>query len=147
MSPDLSHDRPAVLPSNAMAATPKKKLTKQHLDNLAAGRTEAAIVNRYLTAMEQPRKRGRQVDASPEKIAAQKKLVEASTGTTKLAAMQRLLDLEGKASAKPAPVDIGKLEADFIRVAADYSERKGISVAAWRKIGVSPEVLKKAKIT
>jgi hypothetical protein len=32
-------------------------------------------------------------------------------------------------------------------VAAEYGQRKGISYAAWRELGVSPAVLKRAGIT
>ena len=35
---------------------------------------------------------------------------------------------------------------EFVKVAASYSERRGITYAAWREIGVTPEVLKKAGV-
>ncbi len=36
------------------------------------------------------------------------------------------------------------LEADFVKAAKNYSERKGISYAAWREAGVDAGVLKAA---
>ena len=42
--------------------------------------------------------------------------------------------------------DHSALEAAFVSYAAAYSERKGISYAAWREAGVSPTVLTKAGI-
>jgi hypothetical protein len=44
-------------------------------------------------------------------------------------------------------VDPTTLEAGFIKVAAAYSKRKGISYAAWRAVGVEPTVLKQAGIS
>jgi hypothetical protein len=39
------------------------------------------------------------------------------------------------------------LESAFVKSARSYSERKGISYAAWRQVGVEPAVLKKAGIS
>ena len=39
------------------------------------------------------------------------------------------------------------LEKAFVKHAKAYSDSKGISYAAWREIGVTPEVLKAAGIT
>jgi hypothetical protein len=44
-------------------------------------------------------------------------------------------------------VDLSALEKDFTKVAKDYSASKGLTYDAWRKVGVSAEVLKKAGIT
>lgn len=43
--------------------------------------------------------------------------------------------------------DVAALEQDFIKVAAEYGRRKGISYAAWREVGVAPAVLKEAGIS
>lgn len=40
-----------------------------------------------------------------------------------------------------------QLRQDFIKVAADYSERKGISRAAWMQVGVPRNVLDEAGVT
>ena len=39
------------------------------------------------------------------------------------------------------------LEVDFVANAKGYSERKGISYAAWRELGVEPAVLKQAGVS
>ena len=44
------------------------------------------------------------------------------------------------------PADMEALEAGFIAVARPYSERKGLSYAAWRAVGVKPRVLRAAGI-
>ena len=61
--------------------------------------------------------------------------------------MQEQLDLQRELERLEAKVDLGGLEREFVRVAKPYSERKGISYAAWRELGVSADVLKKAGIT
>jgi len=47
----------------------------------------------------------------------------------------------------PTWPDLAALEADFVQVAASYSARKGISYTAWRELGVSADVLKRAGIS
>ncbi|MHB1534624.1 MAG: hypothetical protein ACYC1D_08440 [Acidimicrobiales bacterium] len=39
-----------------------------------------------------------------------------------------------------------ELETAFVKVASGYSERKGLSYAAWREAGVSADVLRRAGI-
>ena len=43
--------------------------------------------------------------------------------------------------------DLRSLEADFVKAAKGYSQRKGITYGVWRQSGVAPEVLKKAGIS
>ena len=128
-----------------MTTTEKKALSPQHLANLAAGRTQSAVVNRYLRALETATpKRGRQVDRSPARIEALRQEIEHSTGVQKLAAAQKLVDIQ---RAEPAKNELPALEAEFIKVALDYSEGHGISYTAWRQVGVSAKTLKAAGIT
>ena len=42
--------------------------------------------------------------------------------------------------------EIEALEGAFITVAGPYSERKGLTYAAWRAVGVKPRVLRAAGI-
>ena len=44
-------------------------------------------------------------------------------------------------------VDLEALEKNFVKVARQYGERKGISYSAWRTVGVSANVLQQAKIS
>jgi hypothetical protein len=43
--------------------------------------------------------------------------------------------------------DLSDLEAEFVAAAKGYSERKGISYAAWREAGVSAATLSAAGIS
>jgi hypothetical protein len=60
--------------------------------------------------------------------------------------VQEKLDLQRSIDATSASVDLGALEDEFVAAARQYSERKGISYAAWREMGVSAAVLKRAGI-
>ena len=52
--------------------------------------------------------------------------------------VQERFDLESELATMQAKVDPTTLEAGFVKVAAAYSKRKGISYAAWRAVGVEP---------
>ena len=54
--------------------------------------------------------------------------------------------LRGTAGALRLACDESALEEDFVVAAADYSERKGISYAAWREAGIDAAVLRRAGI-
>ena len=43
-------------------------------------------------------------------------------------------------------VDMGELESGFVKAAASYGGRRGISYAAWREVGVPAAALKAAGI-
>ena len=53
----------------------------------------------------------------------------------------------GSGDARKGSVDLGAFEEDFVAAASGYSDRKGISYAAWRELGVPPAVLKRAGIS
>ena len=61
--------------------------------------------------------------------------------------VQERLDLQSALDATESNVDVAQLEKDFVKSAAPYSERKGITYAAWRGLGVPAPVLDKAGIT
>jgi hypothetical protein len=61
--------------------------------------------------------------------------------------VQERMDLQQELETMGTKVDMGSLEDDFVKVAASYSTRRGISYAAWREIGVDASVLKKAGLT
>lgn len=48
--------------------------------------------------------------------------------------------------ASESQVDIASLEAEFVKVAKEYSELNHISYKAWRELGVPTATLKQASI-
>ena len=43
-------------------------------------------------------------------------------------------------------VDLKSLEAEFVKIAKQFGEQRGIGYGAWRDAGVSAQVLKRAGI-
>jgi hypothetical protein len=120
---------------------------------MAAGRTEGRAIKNYLEALEQNRpKRGRRrtEESITARLAAIEDELESSDPVKKLNLVQERIDLteELKAmSAARSAVDVADFEAAFIEAAKPYSERRHISYAAWREVGVPASVLKAAGIS
>lgn len=128
---------------------PPKKMTAEHKQALAEGRSEGRAVKAYLDALEQqrPRRGRRRTPDSIKKrlVVIEKELAEA-TSLQRLQLVQERRDLETELAGMDTTVDLTKLEAEFVKVAKDYSERKGIEYASWRELGVAADVLKKAGV-
>ena len=65
----------------------------------------------------------------------------------RLQLIQDRLDIQSELESSENKADLEGLEVDFVQTAKGYSERKGISYAAWRELGVDAAVLKKAGIS
>ena len=137
----------------AAMATPKKSqrfsMSDAHKKALALGREEGRAVRRYLEALEAHRpKRGRK--RTPESIQKRLGFIEQNLpnadALTRLQLLQERMDLQRELEAKKVTVDLSGLEGDFVKAAKGYSQRKGITYAAWREAGVDAAVLKKAGI-
>lgn len=125
-------------------------MTAQHKAALAEGRSEGRAVKNYLEALQQNRpKRGRR--RTPDSI--KKRLVAIDSSYGDVSALQQLqlaqerMDLQRELETMGNKVDLSALESDFVTTASKYAQRKGISYAAWRELGVPADVLKKAGIS
>jgi len=112
-------------------------------------REQAVVVRRYLEVLEQRPKVGSNSSA-PEVIERRIAHVRdqiATAGTLrKLDLVVNRQRLEKLLAAQEAGRGYDRLEAAFVKVAKDYSDRKQIHRAAWREMGVPLSVLKKAGI-
>ena len=129
---------------------PPKKMTAQHKQALAAGRSEGRAVKAYLDALEQQRpRRGRKrtPDSIAKRLAAIEGQLTDASSLQRLQLVQERRDLEQELAGMDTKVDLSKLEAEFVSVGKAYSERKHIQYASWRELGVGADVLKKAGIT
>ena len=123
---------------------PRSKMTAQEkADNKA--------VRDYLDALvTNAPKRGRKrtTDNVKARISAIGEAMGNASATKRLDLVQERLDLEAEldAMARAGSVDMGGLEAGFVKAAASYGGRRGISYAAWREMGVSATTLKSAGI-
>ena len=132
-------------------AAPKRKptMTAEHKAKLAAGRNESRAVARYLEALEAHRpKQGRKrtSETVAKQLAATEAGLKTATGIERLELLQRQRDLKAEAERLSEGVDLTALEAEFVKVARAYGERKGITYGTWRDFGVAADVLKKAGI-
>ena len=132
-------------------AAPRKKptMTAEHKAKLAAGRNESRAVARYLEALEAHRpKQGRKrtAESVARQLAQTETELKAATGIVRLELLQRQRDLRAEAERLAEGVDLSALEAEFVKVARAYGERKGITYGTWRDFGVAADVLKKAGI-
>jgi len=135
-----------------MPPTKRKKMAMSdaHKAALAQGRAQGRAVRNYLEALEAHKpKRGRK--RTPDSI--KKRLaridVEYAEGDQlkRLQLAQERLDLQRELDASGQAVDLTALEREFRAAAKPYGERKGITYAAWRQVGVPDAVLKSAGIT
>lgn len=127
----------------------ERHLSDDHKAALAEGRQQGKAVRAYLNALESNKpKRGRK--RTPESIKNRLEKIESglpSAGAVdRLQLIQERIDLQGELAGFESQTEIIDSEPDFIAAAAAYSERKGISYAAWREIGVPAPVLKSAGV-
>lgn len=125
-------------------------MSDEHKAALAVGREQNRIVRNYLVALETHKpKRGRKRSLdSIEKRLAQINETVGSEGDPlrRLALIQERGKLEEALAHQTESSDLAELEEAFKSIAADYSNRRGISYAAWREVGVPANILKDAGI-
>jgi len=124
-------------------------MTDEHKAALAVGRAQGRAVRAYLEALETHRpKRGRR--RTPEsmrtRLAAITEELPSADPMTRLQLVQERMDVEEALEVAEAVVDLTALEDAFAEAARPYGERKGISWAAWREVGVPTALLKRAGI-
>jgi hypothetical protein len=140
---------PVVAPAKSVAKR-ASRMSDDHKAALAAGREEGRAVRNYLDVISRPKRPGRKrtVESIARQVAeVDSKLAGADAGQRLLLIQQRF-DLKSELDQlkRESSEDLGALESAFVKVAAAYSERKGISYAAWREAGVSAVVLRQAGI-
>jgi hypothetical protein len=128
-------------------------MSAAHKAALAAGRDDGRAVKAFLEALEvasAPRPRGRpRTRASVEnRLKAIENELKSATALARLHLVQERRDLRAELErlARPTEADMRALRQKFVAVAKRYSERKGISYAAWREVGVDAATLRAARI-
>ena len=133
-----------------MAENSKRVVTDDHKAAMAEGRTQSRAVSAYLEALDNHRpKRGRKRtrESVDRRLAAIDKDLSSANPIKRLSMIQERLDLLKEKEGMAVAVDISGFEADFVAAAKPYSDRKGISHAAWKELGVPAHVLKRAGIS
>jgi len=125
-------------------------MSDTHKQALAEGREQGRAVRLYLEALDKHRpRRGRK--RTPDSITKRLGIIEEqlidADPLQRLRLIQERLDLQSELERLKAKTDLTELESGFVATAKGYGERKGISHAAWRTLGVPADVLRKAGIT
>ena len=135
-----------------MTPTKRRSMTMsdEHKAALAEGRAQGRAVRNYLEALEAHKpKRGRK--RTPESISKRLERIDEEMGAAdpirRLELIQERLDLKNELESINKVVDLTELEAEFVKAAKPYAERKGISYTAFREVGVPAAVLKAAGIS
>ena len=116
-------------------------MSDAHKAALAQGRRESRAIKGYLTAIA-GRKPGR--PPSPERL--RQKIDDLGVRINGENDPLKTLELRQSRIGTLSVTSLPWLEASFVEFAASYSDRKGISYAAWREQGVAAAVLKQAGI-
>jgi hypothetical protein len=127
-----------------------KEMTDTHKAALERGRAEGRIVRDYLEALRSNKpKRGRKrtADSINKRLAAIDDDIAAASAIEELQLIQERRDLTTELASLGTGIDLGEIEESFVKVAKGYGDRKGISYASWRDVGVSAAVLKRAGIS
>ena len=128
---------------------PKNPMTPEHKAALALGRTEGRVVREYLEALRANKPtpgRKRTAESIGRRLAAIERELPDADPVNELRLVQERIDLQAELAAFGQRVDMAACEAAFVGVAKSYSERTGVSYAAWRAVGVAPAVLKLAGV-
>jgi uncharacterized protein YicC (UPF0701 family) len=124
-------------------------MSSEHKAALAEGREQGRAVRRYLEALDanKPRRgRKRSAESLKKRLDAIETEIASADPLKRVHLVQERADLQDALDATESNVDIGQLEKAFVTAAAPYSERKGITYATWREVGVPAAVLEKAGI-
>ena len=100
-----------------------------------------------LRANKPKRGRKRTPDSIKKRLATIDEQLESADPLGELRLIQERRDLADELETMGDEVDLGTIEDAFVKVAASYSARQGISYASWREVGVPAAVLKRAKIS
>ncbi len=128
----------------------KPTMSDDHLRALAKGRSESAVIKRYLVALEdhKPRRgRKRTPESMRRRLSAIEQQLNNADPLIRVQLIQERMDLEHQLENTSDAVDMRSLEEGFVRAAKVYGERKGITYAAWREFGVDAAVLRRAGIS
>lgn len=129
-----------------------RAMSKAHKQALAQGRDEGRAIRAYLEGLEAHKpKRGRKRTAETveRQLLETLEVLETASALDRVTLLQRKMDLEDELATLEGTgsFNLEELEAAFVAAVSGYSERKGISYAAWREAGVEARVLREGGIS
>jgi len=135
----------------AVKASKKGVMTDAHKAALKKGREEGRTVALYLEVLgaNAPRRGRKRTLASIKKQleATEARIASGEESSVKMLELyQARISLKSELAGKQEVSPLDELEMAFVAVAKAYSQRRGISAAAWREVGVPARVLRAAGI-
>ena len=124
-------------------------MSPEHKKALSEGRRQGRVVRHYLEGLEATKpKRGRKrtKETVESRIESLEDEISDASALKRLELIQERIDLTEELEKFDNTIDMDSLENEFVGVAKDYADRRGISYAAFRAMGIEPRVLKKAGI-
>ncbi|RIK11165.1 MAG: hypothetical protein DCC49_01060 [Acidobacteria bacterium] len=125
-------------------------MSPEHKEAIRQGRIESSAVKAYLEALTAGTATHRSADpgAIQRRLrGVEDRLAKESNPLKRLELTQQQMNLTAALNASSAGSDEAKLREGFVRFAAAYGKRRGISYKAWRAVGVPASVLKQAGIS
>ncbi|MCB1270548.1 MAG: hypothetical protein M9942_12800 [Microthrixaceae bacterium] len=127
----------------------KRQVTEAQKKAMARGRANSRVVREYLEVLDRnkPKRGRRRTPASIRKrLAVIDSEFDGASQLAKLEMTQERMDLNAELEAMETSDDLDAVQKSFVGIAAEYSESKGISWAAWREMGVPAAVLREAGV-
>ena len=122
-------------------------MTDDHKNAIRQGRLQANTVKAYLETLDIDRRRVSDPATLKKRLAAVEGRLDTEGNVLKsLELRQQRLDLIRALAAATTEVDDRDLEKEFVEVASEFAQRKGITYSAFREMGVPPKVLAAAGI-
>jgi len=124
-------------------------MSEEHKAALARGRRESRAIKQYLESLKS-RRPGRPVTPASLKKRIDDLAAKISVEPDPLKAVelrQSRIDAQDALDRAENAPDTVELEKGFVKNARSFSNRKGITYAAWREAGVPAALLKQAGIT
>lgn len=107
-------------------------------------RAETNTVAAYLALCGAPKAAGDREALSAKRAELQRRVATAATPIERLRLVQQRVDLDDAINRLVAQERRPEIEAAFIKVAAGWCDRNGISARALREVGVPADVLRQA---
>ena len=127
----------------------KRTVSDNQKAAMQEGRVQGRAVSAYLEALQAYKpKRGRKrtAESIAKRLADIDRQLASASAVKQLSLIQERLNLLSEQDSMTTAPDLTGLEDDFVATAKTYGERKRITYAAWRELGVTPAVLKRAGI-
>lgn len=129
---------------------PKKsgyEMTDGHKARLAEGREHSRLIRNYIETIQAMRGRRRSRDEIEARLAEIKDQYPTGNALIDLKLASERDRLEDELRFFVNEQELASLQGEFVKYAAEYGKRKGITYNAWREVGVPASVLQEAGIT